>query len=58
MNWFEAIVYACVIYILGITVANAVTGNGFNVLAISASLFMLLSLPILYKLATRRNKRN
>jgi uncharacterized membrane protein len=57
MTWFNAIVYAVVLCILTVSVANAAMGYSFDPLAISLSVVPLLSLLVAHKLASRRPQR-
>jgi hypothetical protein len=53
LDWFSAIIYAAVIYILAMYIAKALLGAEFNPLAIASSVFLLLALPVLRKHAGR-----
>jgi hypothetical protein len=57
MTWFNAIVYAVVLSILAVSVANAAMGYSFDPLAVSLSVVPLLSLLVAHKLASRRPQR-
>jgi uncharacterized membrane protein YfcA len=54
-NWFNALVTAAVIVILAAAGGNAVMGHDFDALSLAGAT-MLLLLPILYRLASRRPK--
>lgn len=57
MNWFNALVTAGVLIILIISAGEAVMGQAsFNPLALAGAVSMLLLLPVLLKLASRRPK--
>jgi hypothetical protein len=57
LNWFNALVTAAVVLILIVSTGSAAMGlQPFEPMEISGAVFLLLMLPILYRLATRRPK--
>jgi hypothetical protein len=55
LTWFNALVSGSVLIILIIAGGEAVMRDGdFSPVTLAASVFMLLMLPVLYKLAGRR----
>ena len=57
LNWFNALVTAAVIIVLAVCAAEAVMGvREFDPLALAGAIFLLLILPVLYKLSGRRAK--
>ena len=56
LDWYSAIVFAVVINILAMSLAEALMGAPFEPLAVTGAVFPLLSLPVLFKLAGRRQK--
>lgn len=56
-DWFSAVVYAAVIYIVAMAIAKALMGGPFDALTVSGSIFLLLILPVLYRFAGRPKER-
>jgi hypothetical protein len=57
LNWFNALVTMAVIIILTACAADDAMGiREFDPLELAFAIFLLLTLPVLYKLASRRPK--
>jgi hypothetical protein len=57
-NWFNALVSAAVVLILIVSTGSAAMGlQAFEPLSIAGAVFLLLILPVLLKLASRRPKQ-
>ena len=56
LTWFNVLVTAAVLIVLMISGGRAVMDNEVDVLALACAVFLLLMLPILYKLAAHRPK--
>jgi hypothetical protein len=58
LNWFNALVSAAVLLILIIAGGNAIIGREtFDPLSLAGAIFLLLALPILFKLTSRRRSK-
>jgi hypothetical protein len=57
LNWFNALVSAAVLLILIVAGGNSLMGTWeFDPLPLAGSIFLLLTLPVLFKLASRRRR--
>ena len=56
-DWFNSTVAAAVLVVLIAGGGNAMMGLGFDALSLAGAVTLLLMLPILYRLAARRPKR-
>jgi len=57
LTWFNSLVTAAVLIILIIAAGESVMGGKSDLLTLAFSVFLLLMLPVLYKLAGRRPNR-
>ncbi len=53
-NWFNALIIAAVLIILIVSGGRAVMHDDVDLLALACAVFLLLILPVLYKLVSRR----
>jgi hypothetical protein len=57
-DWFNGLVAAAVLVILIAAAGNAVMDLGFDALSLAGAIFLLLMLPILYKMASRHPRKH
>ncbi len=57
LSWFNALVTPAVILILIVAGGGAVMSGSFDPMALAGAIFLLLMLPVLVKLVSRRLRR-
>ena len=58
LTWFNSLVTAAVLIILIIAAGESVMGGKSDLLTLAFSVFLLLMLPVLYKIAGRKPGRS